>query len=256
MPCNIDHHPAPHPKILTASNHLTQVRVPSQGWLTVVSLPLVSESFSLRPRTRVIECSPSSSHGANVKTLTAILSFFLLLVSCTPNPNVEIGDGGLLSDASCGPPCFWNITPGLTTRSQAWGSLIQRGMSQTCQELNGSSEPGSHTIHCEPRSKTRDLGTLDIALDAQANKVLSISFNPSRVILLQNLVKKYGGSIPPGCLPNKYSTTSSILGDTLLQRNSHKLVFSSTSWVNISTPPQRYGLSGNLFHRTELQNLP
>ena len=122
-----------------------------------------------------------------------MLSFFLLLVSCTPHPNAEIGDGGLLSDASCGPPCFWNITPGLTTRSQAWGILTQRGMSQACQEQNGSSESGSRTIHCEPGSKTRDLGTLDMPLDAHGNKILSIIFNPSRPILLQDLIKKYGG---------------------------------------------------------------
>ena len=39
------------------TSHLIQIRFPSQGWLTVVSLPPVSVGYSLLSQTSVIECA-------------------------------------------------------------------------------------------------------------------------------------------------------------------------------------------------------
>ncbi|MBA3074003.1 MAG: hypothetical protein FP831_10430, partial [Anaerolineae bacterium] len=68
-----------------------------------------------------------------MKSLDKLLIVFLLVFtsSCTTQteeyPVLNIDDGGLLSKNPCTPPCFWNITPGITTEESAINILETMG---------------------------------------------------------------------------------------------------------------------------------
>lgn len=125
--------------------------------------------------------------------LPFVCILLVFLISCTPHTNaqvnVQIGDGGLLSDASCGPPCFWDITPGITGKSQAWDILAKRGVSQACQEESGGSE-GIRSIQCRFGDSNTNRG-IGMQFD-HSNIIDFIIFDPTSPIAIQDVVKKYG----------------------------------------------------------------
>jgi len=54
----------------------------------------------------------------------------------TPTPAFVIGDGGLLSNEPCGPPCFLGIEPGKTTRMDVLDILTTKGIIDTCETID------------------------------------------------------------------------------------------------------------------------
>ncbi len=71
--------------------------------------------------------------GHLLASLASLLTF--ILSACqSAAPKIALGDGGLLSGQPCGAPCFWNVTPGLTTRDRAIPVLGRYGASGYRQE--------------------------------------------------------------------------------------------------------------------------
>ena len=130
-----------------------------------------------------------------MKNLAAIVSISVIfLVSCLPNPNKIIGDGGILSDQSSGPPRFWDMTPGVTRESEVWDILTKRGVSQSCKNFDYRSLPipGGRGIDCAfPPVSYSYFANFGIGLEAQPDTITWISFTPSN-IYLRDVIKKYG----------------------------------------------------------------
>jgi len=124
-----------------------------------------------------------------------IVSLLIIcLVSCEPHVNLTIGDGGLLSDQLCGPPCFWDITPGITRESQVWDILKNRKVSQSCNLWDSTSESGTRGIQCQfPGAGLKgSLAVISIGLETGSDATRFVGFTPSVVIKLQDVIQKYG----------------------------------------------------------------
>lgn len=52
-------------------------------------------------------------------------------------PDIDIGDGGLITKDPCGPPCFWNITPGVTTLAEVYQIIEEKGIMDACEIEEG-----------------------------------------------------------------------------------------------------------------------
>jgi len=122
------------------------------------------------------------------------LVFGLLLTACSmsggrdntyiigTNPP-EIGDGGFLSGDICGPPCFFGVIPGTTTKTDAIQTLQSRGLYQGCEEFDNTRQGGIHAIGCN---------NIVVFLDKNTDIVSGIGFQPSQVITVEEVIVKYG----------------------------------------------------------------
>ena len=101
----------------------------------------------------------------------------------TEKPLIDIGDGGYLSGDPCGPPCFWNIKPDITTKQQALDILQARVNLRDCSINNlGLSGLNGSIVYCEP---------VNIAFD-QSGYVSSLSFNLMKPISVGDALAKFG----------------------------------------------------------------
>jgi hypothetical protein len=55
-----------------------------------------------------------------------------------PTSQVDIGDGGLVSQDPCGPPCLLGITPGQSSLDDVERQLEQYGLMATCEHISVS----------------------------------------------------------------------------------------------------------------------
>jgi len=109
----------------------------------------------------------------------------------TPNPTAtpafDFGDGGLLSNQPCGPPCFWDIEPGQTTEAEASQILEKLGVLDDCLFFY---LPDTHegvetnTWSCP--------GNFGIGLRKDLEVVTSVNFTLQKPIELQKIIEKYG----------------------------------------------------------------
>ncbi len=123
-----------------------------------------------------------------MKSLDKLLIVFLLVFisSCTTQtevyPVLNIGDGGLLSKNPCSPPCFWNITPGITTEEEAINILETMGDVSNCYHWDKVKNGFEKGIGCK---------NIDIYFDD--NSIVStISFKPSQEITVSEIIQNYG----------------------------------------------------------------
>ncbi len=90
----------------------------------------------------------------------------------------KIGDGGIISENPCGPPCFVNITPKKTTDEQATNILDQMGWTPYCEPL----ENYGVGFKCVPF----------LTITFKKHVVDEISFLITVDITVDDVIKKYG----------------------------------------------------------------
>jgi hypothetical protein len=97
---------------------------------------------------------------------------------------IDIGDGGFISDVPCGPPCFWNIIPGQTREEEAIRILVEKNVYQYCEEINNEYEGGSRGLTCK--------NDIFLHYTRGSDIVNGISINPSNKIIIGDVIEKYG----------------------------------------------------------------
>jgi hypothetical protein len=134
--------------------------------------------------------------GRTVFASMLFIVFAILLASCGSetitdngigqlNETPEIGDGGFFSEEPCGPPCFWNIIPGVTTIDEAEAVLEAKNITGLCTRYNNE-EARTRGVTCYPGME------LGIGFGFHEDIVTDISFRTSETITLDDVVEKYG----------------------------------------------------------------
>jgi hypothetical protein len=117
----------------------------------------------------------------------------------------QIGDGGFLSSRPCGPPCFWNITPGKSDRSQAEDELGARGIFEHCKS-GSSASYDFEWISCG--------FALSVIFQKGNPVVYSITFQPYRTIRVRDAIRTLGSpkcvSVDEPLLPDHPVTYASL----------------------------------------------
>jgi hypothetical protein len=164
----------------------------------------------------------------NLRHLFKLIILMLLgfLCSCsslhlstyTPTPDIKnvtpnIGDGGFLSGDSCGPPCFFGIIPGSTTKIDAERLLQSRGLNQDCKKFDNTKESGVRAIGCN---------SLIVILQNNIDIVADVGFQPSQQIMVEEVIAKYG-------------EPSVVLMATIAPSNRQITAFMSLYFDNINT---------------------
>jgi hypothetical protein len=97
-----------------------------------------------------------------------------------------IGDGGLLSEQSCKPPCLWGMTPGITREAEAWEILKSKDLTNACGVWD-TTTGGTRGIQCY-----WDNGSITIGLESQQDAIRFVAFPPSNTIHISDIIEKYG----------------------------------------------------------------
>jgi hypothetical protein len=138
------------------------------------------------------------------------ISLLLFSAGCvstfpTPSPTPAIGDGGLISNNPCGPPCFYGITPGLTTEKEV------DEVTNKYVNIFSNCEP----YHLKIRENHRGLICDDVALTYIFDTVDRLSYEPGISIVLDDVINSIG---PPdivsssiNSLPDKPFYSDAIL---------------------------------------------
>lgn len=113
----------------------------------------------------------------NIYKMTGILIILFSLSNCS----TISGDGGFLSEKPCGPPCFYGIIPGITSKDDLEEILKLNSFSCTFFDYTHSS--GAQGFMCPWGG---------IALSDEGNIVIGVSFWPSSKIRLWQVIDKYG----------------------------------------------------------------
>jgi hypothetical protein len=117
----------------------------------------------------ILQPGCSSEHNRNISTAN--------------NITAEVGDGGFLSAEPCGPPCFFEIVPGTTTKNQAISMLQARKLHLDCHEYDNRAQGGVRGIACQ---------NISIGLQDDSDVVESIGFTPTQTIAVEKAIAKYG----------------------------------------------------------------
>jgi hypothetical protein len=120
------------------------------------------------------------------KIISIGVSLFLVgcaITTTTPRISADIKDGGFLSKEPCGPPCFFNITPGGTTEAEVQEVVIsQKNVFQDCNLIDDTSKGGGRGLYCD----------YDIGIGYDGHVVDGVSFSPATNITLQQVIDQYG----------------------------------------------------------------
>lgn len=136
----------------------------------------------------------SGSAGRAARSRTCILLLLvclsLLVTDCqgTPYPptamnTVNLGDGGLLSQVPCRPPCFFGVTPGISTRIDAEQALQHYGLDRNCKYFDSTRDGGVRGVTCD---------AVVIELQSGSDIVSGIGFQPSLSITVGDVVARHG----------------------------------------------------------------
>ncbi len=112
------------------------------------------------------------------------LIFPIAITACVPKLDIE--DGGIISDKSCGPPCFWSITPAISTKKQVFEMLQKKNILDKCHitdDVTNTEGKSNTTIDCD---------AFYISINNDTNLVMDISFTPSQTVTLQQIISIYG----------------------------------------------------------------
>jgi len=183
------------------------------------------------------------------RVLLISLVIGLLEAGCWPNTNNRnIGDGGFLSAEPCGPPCFFEIVPGVTTKNQAISMLQTWELYMNCQEYDNRKQGGVRGVACQ---------NISIGLQNDLDIVESVGFQPMQTITIEKVIAKHGE--PSGVLViaegypqnNEYVASMLLYYDTirvtlvLAEQNSGEYSLTpTTTIINIGYSDQKsYDLS-------------
>jgi len=131
-----------------------------------------------------VRTGTTSLYGIVACFLVVGLASCISTISVTPESVLDIGDGGLLSENPCGPPCFWGIILGQTTEAEVKEILQERGVHATCETWISKFEEGGRGIDC--------ISQVYISFEQENNLVQSVYFEPSSSITVQEVVARYG----------------------------------------------------------------
>ena len=120
-----------------------------------------------------------------------VLICFFLLTACTagygastsmPANQNSLIESGLLSKKPCGPPCFYGITPGVTTDKEAV-AIIEKlpEIFIDCKPFDLTSSGGRRGVKC-----------VSVNISFQNLLVDQVSFTFSNMISVQRLIDLYG----------------------------------------------------------------
>lgn len=138
--------------------------------------------MTIRSQTEVAPGRPAGLFSIkNLLTVLVILGCGALTIGVArfallaQSQRIDIGDGGFLSQEPCGPPCFLQITPGVTSRGDAITILHAQAFSGSCAETGTG-------INCQ--------GLLQIGF--QKDAVNMVSFKPNAGITAAETIARYG----------------------------------------------------------------
>ena len=104
-----------------------------------------------------------------------------------------IGDGGLLSGEPCGPPCFWDIYPGKTTKDEAQEILTRRGFIDYCKTFESFQYVVDREVETGGWACRIGFGfEFDIDFIKDVGIVNFIRFEPEKRLMLQDVIGKFG----------------------------------------------------------------
>jgi hypothetical protein len=104
-------------------------------------------------------------------------------ISTARDKSPDIGDGGFVSADPCGPPCFFEIVPGTTTKSQAISLLQARELYSDCHEYDTREQGGVRGIACQ---------NISIGLQNDFDIVENIGFIPAQTITVEKAITRHG----------------------------------------------------------------
>jgi hypothetical protein len=121
-----------------------------------------------------------------MKAEAGFLLLFLLQTGCATFQGSlpDIKDGGFLSEQPCGPPCFYNIRPGITREAEVAKIFATNSPLQRCEPFNNESISGNRGLAC--------YGIVNVSFGRGTDVVESIGFQPSQPITMRQIIAKYG----------------------------------------------------------------
>jgi hypothetical protein len=127
-----------------------------------------------------------------VTKMTVPVMFMVLLPGCAKSAHEEqarepqsIEDGGFFSSEPCGPPCFWNIVPGITTIDQAIDELEAHNVADLCAQYRNE-EARTRGVTCWPGLE------LTISFQSDKDVVDGIGYSVSEPITVGDVIDFYG----------------------------------------------------------------
>jgi hypothetical protein len=103
----------------------------------------------------------------------------------TPSPVPIVNntnDGGFFSDDPCGPPCFFDIIPGISTEEEVLASVEKFShIFQNCESYDFTSSGGYRSLVCTY-----------VTIGYRNSRVGVVGFKPSAQITLQQVIDRYG----------------------------------------------------------------
>lgn len=104
-------------------------------------------------------------------------------ISPEKDKSPDIRDGGFVSADPCGPPCFFEIVPGITTKNQAISLLQARALYSDCHEYDNREQGGVRGIACS---------NISIGLQNDFDIVENIGFTPAQTITVEKAITRHG----------------------------------------------------------------
>jgi hypothetical protein len=153
-----------------------------------------------------------------------IILFLMLSQGCQPSPGkllppqevivalptveeevpLDIGDGGLISDIPCSAPCFFGITPGVSSNIDVIQNLKQNEIYSGCHmKGSGVSCPG-YVIY----------------LDESTLLCETISYNLTDIMTIADVIEKFGN-------PDLWGVVS-------VNEHSHQIIDPETIWLSLN----------------------
>lgn len=117
-----------------------------------------------------------------------LLAICIFLVSCVPGQKTTetadaIGDGGFISLKPCGPPCFFGITPGVTSYDEAIKLIDnQKNIFINCQKNINHQSQANNGLSCAN----------GIGITFKNSIVDGIGFSLTEAITIQQVIDSYG----------------------------------------------------------------
>jgi len=124
-----------------------------------------------------------------------IFGLILFLTACTVAPmsgnlpetflashTGNIDDGGILTKKPCGPPCFRNITVGITSEKDVVVKIKSDETFSKCSAFDHTTQSGVRGITCR---------SISIGFDS-SDIVEMILFYPTTIIMLSQVIDSYG----------------------------------------------------------------